>query len=168
MGDTKDLSRSDGIKKMKELAESAKICHFVTDLNNKPLNSRPMSTQEVDDQGNFWFLSSKSSNKNDEIQDDPEVQLFYANNTSSEYLTVYGYAEVINDRAKLEELWKPITKAWFTEGKNDPEITIIRVTPADAYYWDTKNNKVVSLIKIVTASITGRPMDDNIEGEITV
>jgi general stress protein 26 len=168
MGDTKNLSRAEGIKKMKELAESAKICHFVTDLNTKPLNSRPMSTQEVDDQGNFWFLSSKSSNKNDEIQDDPEVQLFYANNASSEYLTVYGYAEVINDRAKLEELWKPITRAWFAEGKDDPEISIIRVRPADAYYWDTKNNKVVSLIKIVTASITGRTMDDGVEGEITV
>jgi general stress protein 26 len=166
MGDTKDLSSREGLAKMKELAESAKICHFVTGLATKPLSSRPMATQEVDDEGNFWFLSKKSSNKNDEIDDDPEVQLFYSNTGSSEYLAVFGYAEIVKDKSKLEELWSPFAKAWFTEGKDDPEISIIRVRPVDAYYWDTKNNKLVSLIKIAAGAVTGKTMDDGIEGEI--
>jgi general stress protein 26 len=166
MGDNKDLLHTEGIKKMKELAESARICHFVTALEEKPLNSRPMATQEVDDEGNFWFLSKESSHKNSEIDDDPEVQLFYSNTGSSEYLTVFGYAEIIKDRAKLEELWSPFAKTWFTEGKDDPEISIIRVRPVDAYYWDTKNNKLVSLLKIATGAVTGKTMDDGIEGEI--
>jgi general stress protein 26 len=166
MGDNKDLMHAEGIEKMKELAESAKICHFVTALDEKPLNSRPMATQEVDDQGNFWFLSKESSYKNSEIDEDPEVQLFYSNTGSSEYLTVFGYAEIIHDRKKLEELWSPFAKTWFTEGKDDPEISIIRVRPVDAYYWDTKNNKLISLMKIATGAITGKTMDDGIEGEI--
>lgn len=166
MGDVKDLSNREGIAKMKELAESAKICHFVTALESTPLTSRPMATQEVDDEGNFWFLSKESSHKNDQIDDDPEVQLFYSNHGSSEYLTVFGFAEIIKDRAKLEELWNPIAKAWFTEGKDDPEISIIRVRPVDAYYWDTKTNKLVSLIKIATGAITGKSMDDGVQGEI--
>ena len=140
MGDVKDLSNREGIAKMKELAESAKICHFVTALESTPLASRPMATQEVDDEGNFWFLSKESSHKNDEIDEDPEVQLFYSNHGSSEYLTVFG--------------------------KDDPELSIIRVRPVDAYYWDTKTNKLVSLIKIATGAITGKTMDDGVEGEI--
>jgi general stress protein 26 len=166
MGDTKDLSQQEGIEKMKELAEAARTCHFVTSLNTTPLNSRPMATQEVDDEGNFWFLSKVSSHKNDEIDNDPEVQLFYSNNASSEYLTVFGYAEIIRDRKKLEELWNPMAKAWFTEGKDDPELSIIRVRAVDAYYWDTKTNKLVSLMKIATGAITGKTMDDGIEGQI--
>jgi general stress protein 26 len=168
MSDTKDLSQKEGIEKMKELAEGAKICHFVTGLSRKPLSSRPMATQEVDDEGNFWFLSKRSSNKNEDIDDDPEVQLFYSNHGSSEYLTVFGYAEMVRDRNKLEELWSPIAKAWFTEGKDDPELTIIRVRPVDAYYWDTKTNKLVSLIKIATGALTGKTMDDGIEGKISL
>ena len=168
MGDVKDLTHKEGVEKMRELAESAKICHFVTALSQTPLNSRPMATQEVDDEGNFWFLSKESSNKNHEIEEDPEVQLFFSNHSSSEYLTVFGYAERITDRKKLEELWNPMAKAWFTEGKDDPEISIIRVRPADAYYWDTKSNKVVSLVKIATAAVTGKTMDDGIEGQIKV
>jgi general stress protein 26 len=168
MGDTKDLTNKEGIEKMKELAESAKICHFVTGLSSKPLNSRPMATQEVDDEGNFWFLSKKSSHKNEDIENDPDVQLFYANSSSSEYLAVFGYAEIITDHAKLEELWNPFAKAWFNEGKNDPEISIIRVRPADAYYWDTKTNRLVSLIKIATGAVIGKTMDDGIEGNIKI
>jgi general stress protein 26 len=166
MGETKNLERRAGIEKMRELAMDAKICHFVTALNQKPLNSRPMSTLEVDDAGTFWFMSGKGSHKNEEIFDDPEVQLFYSNSGSSEYLSVYGYAEIIKDRKKLEELWSPIAKTWFNEGKDDPELTIIRVQAADAYYWDTKNGKMVQLIKIASGAIMGKPTDDGVEGKI--
>lgn len=168
MGDVKNLSREEGIAKMKELAESARICHFVTNLGQRPLNSRPMSVQEVDEEGNFWFLSGKSSQKNHEINDDPEVQLFFANTSSSEYLTVYGFAEEITDRAKLEEHWSPIAKTWFTEGKDDPDLSVIRLNATEAYYWDTKTNRFVSLMKIAAGAITGKTMDDGIEGNITV
>lgn len=168
MGDSKNLTREEGIEKMREIVDSAKICHFVTGLSQKPLTTRPMSTQEVDDDGAFWFLSKDDSHKNHEIHDEPEVQLFYANTSSSEYLSVYGYAEIIKDRAKVEELWKPIVKTWFTEGKDDPTISIIRVNPVDAYYWDTKNNRFVSLMKIATGAVLGKTMDDGIEGQISM
>ena len=47
-------------------------------------------------------------------------------------------------------------------------MSIICVHPTDAYYWDTKNNKLVSLIKIAAGAITGKTMDDSIEGDIKV
>ena len=73
---------------------------------------------------------------------------------------------MIKDRKKLEELWNPIAKVWFNEGKDDPEITIIRVQAADAYYWDTKNNKMIQLLKIAAGAIAGKQLDDGIEGQI--
>jgi general stress protein 26 len=168
MSEIHNLSHEEGIAKLKEIAEAAKICHFVTSLSKKPLTSRPMSTQEIDDQGNFWFLSKLSSAKTEEIDEEPEVQLFYSNRSGAEYLTVYGYAEIIKDRSKLEELWSPMVRTWFTEGKDDPEISIIRVRPVDAYYWDTKSNKLFALLKMSTGAALGKTMDDGIEGEISL
>jgi general stress protein 26 len=166
MGETQNLTGAAGRKKLQELAMDAKICHFVTALDQRPLDSRPMSVLKVDDEGNFWFMSGKDSRKNDEIYDDPEVQLFFSNGSSSEYLSVYGYAEIIKDRKKIDELWTPIAKTWFNEGKDDPDLTLIRVQPADAYYWDTKNNKMIQLIKIATGAVFGKTSDDGIEGEV--
>lgn len=166
MGETKNLEGAAGISKIRELAMDAKICHFITALDKKPLTSRPMSVLEVDDSGNFWFMSGRDSHKNFDINDDPDVQLLFSNTSSSEYLSVYGFAEIIKDRGKIEELWTPIARTWFNEGKDDPDLTLIRVQPADAHYWDTKSNKMIQLIKIASGAILGKTMDDGVEGNV--
>lgn len=151
---------------MKELAEAVDICMFCTQLGKAPFEARPMSTQQVDDDGSIWFLSNAESNKNFDISQDDQVQLLYADRNSSEYLSIYGRADVLRDKQKLDEVWSNMAKAWFTEGKNDPHVTLIRVRPEQAYYWDTKHGRVVSMLKIVTAMVTGKSMDDSIEGKL--
>lgn len=164
--DVKDLDNQAAIEKMKALVKHNSICMFTTNLAELPLQTRPMSAQEVDDEGNFWFLSGKDSNKNFEIKDDKRVQLFFANKGDAEYLSVYGKATIYKERDKIEEAWSPIAKAWFQEGKDDPDLTAIKVTPEDAYYWDTKHNRVVALIKIMAAVVGNRTMDDGVEGRL--
>ncbi len=168
MGDTKNLVSDDAVEKIKKLAEPADICHFVTSLSKIPFSTRPMSTQKVDDDGNVWFMSDKNSTKNHDVQDDDRVQLFYSHQSSSEYLSIYGTAEIVFDQDLIDEMWTPIAKAWFTEGKEDPAISLIKVTPHEGYYWDTKNNKMISLIKIATSIVTGKTMDDGVEGKLKV
>jgi general stress protein 26 len=168
MGSTKNLINAEGIKKLRELAESAKMCHLATALSNRPISTRPMSVQKVDDDGNIWFFSPKSSEKNADITIDPEVQLFFSQSSNSEFLSVFGTAEVVYDRLMVEELWNVSLKTWFNKGKDDPEITLIKVTPIDSHYWDTKNNRMVQLIKILAGAIVGKPMDDSVEGNIRV
>lgn len=163
-----NLSQSEAIEKIRELVKTEQIAMFTTALQDLPLNTRPMATLDVDDEGNLWFFSEKDSPKNRDIENDSRVQLFYANKSSSEYLSIYGNAAISTDRQKIEELWSPMVKAWFTEGKDDPSITVLKVVPSDAYYWDTKNNKLVSLIKIAAAVVTGKTMDDGVEGKLSL
>ena len=169
MGDVKNLTATDAVEKIREIAKDANICMFVTDLSSLPLAGRPMATQEVDEQGNIWFMSDRNSDKNRHIEDDEQVQLFYAHTNNYEYLSIFGRAEIVNDRSKIEELWTPMAKTWFKAGKDDPNISLIKVIPEDAYYWDTKNNKMVSLIKFAMGAIGITPKDDGgIEGKLKV
>lgn len=166
MGEVQNLSRSEANKKIKELAEKADSCMFTTNLTHLPLTTRPMSTREVDDGGNIWFFSRKSSDKNKEIKKDSRVQLFYANTSSYEFMSIYGEATIIQDEAKAKELWSAIAKTWFNEGYTDPELTIIKVEPKQGYYWDTKDGKVVSLVKMVAGAITGKEIETGVEGTL--
>lgn len=168
MGDTKNLISDEAIEKIKHLAESANTCHFVTALTKLPLSTRPMATQKVDEDGSLWFMSDKNSSKNHEIQNDNRVQLFYSNQSSYEYLSISGTAEIIFDKKLIDEMWSSIAKAWFTEGKDDPAISLVKVTPEEGYYWDTKNNKMISLIKIAAAAVTGKTMDGGVEGKLNI
>ena len=164
----KNLGDQEGIEKLKELVKSADICMFASHYTDDSLSARPMSTQDVDDDGVLWFFSQASSNINAEIETDNRVQLFYANKAKSEYLSLSGKAMIIKDAEKAKELWTMWVKTWFTEGPDDPELTIIKVEPASAYYWDTKNNKMVSMLKIMAGAITGKTMDDSVEGHIEI
>ena len=84
-------------------------------------------------------------------------------------MSVFGKAEIVNDRSKIVELWAPMAKTWFKEGKDDPNISLIKVIPEDAYYWDTKNNKMVSLIKFAMGAIGITPKNDGgVEGRLKV
>jgi len=168
MSETKDLLSTEAIAKIKQMATDIKTCMFFTELGVRPIPTRPMGVQEVDDQGNLWFLSSKSSNKNVEIGHDNEVQLVFASNADVHYLSVFGTAVIYTDRSHVEDIWSPIAKAWFEEGVNDPEATVIKVTPKHAYYWDTKYGKLVSLFKIAVGAITGNTDEASVEGRLKV
>ncbi|HZF99651.1 MAG TPA: pyridoxamine 5'-phosphate oxidase family protein [Chitinophagales bacterium] len=167
-GSVEHLSSNDAIKKLRELVEDANICHFVTNLDELPLDARPMATQEVDEHGNIFFLSGADSHKNRHIEADARVQLFYTNSGGYEYLSVYGTATVTRDRKLIEEMWTPMAKAWFKKGKDDPNLTVITVKPEHAYYWDTKSNKLVSLVKIAASMISGASVNNGVEGQLDI
>jgi general stress protein 26 len=161
-----NLSDQDAVNKIKELVKSEQMCLFTTRLSTVPLSTRPMSAMETDTEGNIWFFSAKSSDKNEHILADPRVQLFFSNSSNYEFLSVYGTATITEDREKIDKYWTPMIKAWFQNGKDDPEISLIKVTPKEAYYWDTKNNKAISMLKIFTSVVTGKTMDDGVEGTL--
>ena len=165
----KNLSGSEAATKIKELAESAKTCFFCTDIKEgKPFDVRPMSAQQVDDQGNIWFLSADDSHKNEQVQANPNVQLLFQGSEHSDFMTVYGQASISRDKDKIKELWQPLVKVWFTEGQDDPRITVIKVVPTDGYYWDTKHGRMVAFAKMIAGAITGQTLDDSIEGRLQV
>ena len=168
MGTKKNFTGSEGIEKMKDLIKSADMCMFATNLNETPIPARPMSTREVDEEGNIWFYSRSTSKKNEEIKTDKRVQLFYSNPSSSEFLNISGNAVIIKDAKKAKELWSVWAKTWFPDGVTDPELTLIKVQPTNVNYWDTKHNRMVSLIKIMAGALTGKELDDSVEGKINI
>ncbi|HLO99271.1 MAG TPA: pyridoxamine 5'-phosphate oxidase family protein [Fimbriimonas sp.] len=161
-----DLSGAEAAKKIKELVEEIKTCFFCTRGHGESDGTRPMAVQQVDDEGNLWFMSAKDSHKNMEIEQDSAVELFFQGSPHSEFLHLTGTASISDDRAKIEELWEPLAKVWFTEGKDDPRISVIKVTPTGGYYWDTKHGLVVASIKMLIGAALGKTFDDSIQGQL--
>jgi general stress protein 26 len=162
-----DLRGTEAVDKLKELSDKAKNCFFCTNIKSgAPFATRPMAIQQIDDNGTCWFLSATDSHTNTHIAKDPAVQLLLKGSEFSDFLTLYGHATVSRDKKKIHELWNPIFKTWFTEGEDDPRISVIQVKPVDAYYWDTKHGQIVGLAKQLIGAVTGKTLDDSIEGKL--
>lgn len=154
-----NLRGKQAIKKLTEIAESARICMMSTKLDDRPIPTRPMSLQEVDEDGRLWFISNKKSDKNYDVKQDGEVQLFFVNKGSSEYLSVYGQAEVYADQQTIDDKWSAVANVWF-DGKDDPDLSVIGVKPESVRYWDTKHGKVVDMALMLYKAVSG---DDSVD-----
>jgi general stress protein 26 len=165
----RDLFGADAIEQIKETVDKAKSCFFCTQgAKGGTGGVRPMSPLKVDDAGNLWFLSASDSHKNQELALNPSVQLYFQGDPHSAFLHIDGFATVSRDKDKIRELWSFVLKTWFTEGEDDPRISVIKVTPCDAYYWSNKHGNAVAGVKMLVGAVIGKTLDDSIEGNLTV
>lgn len=169
MNDTENLKNNEATQKLKSLVAEITVCLFCTDLKTDDGSTfRPMSTLKVCDEGNIWFFSEKHSAKNKAIAHDKDVQLFFSHPGKSSYLVVNGKAEITLDQSIIDKLWTPFDEIWFKEGKNDPNISVIKVTPKNAYYWDTNGNRMINLLKMVASVTVGKNLVSGSQGELKI
>jgi general stress protein 26 len=162
-----DLSGKDAVKRIRAAVKKSDTCFFCTAVSSGGSGgTRPMSVQDVDDEGNLWFLSASDSHKNREIAQQPEVRLFFQGSEHAGFVTLTGRATISTDRKKIKELWEPVVKTWFTGGPDDPRITVIRVQPIGGYYWDHKHGTIVAGTKMLVGAAIGKTLDDSIEGRL--
>jgi general stress protein 26 len=162
-----DLYHQEAGERIREMAERGKACFFCTATPTGDSNGvRPMSVQKVDEDGTLWFLSAKDSHKNREIAMRDKVKLYFQGSAHSDFLFLEGRASISDESEKIEELWNPIAKAWFTEGEKDPRISVIKVVPETGFYWDNKHGNLVAGMKMIVSAILGKTMDDSIQGKL--
>lgn len=158
-------TREESIKKLKELIEDIDFA-MLTTLNGEKLHSRPMSTQQVEFDGDLWFFTSDKTHKVEEIEKDNRVNLAYSKPESNTYISVFGRASLVKDRAKIEELWNPIYKAWFPKGLDDPSLVLLKVTVEEAEYWDSPSSTIVQIVGFIKALATGQQADGGDHGKM--
>jgi general stress protein 26 len=164
-----DLQGQEAVKKVQEMVKQAQNCFFCSAVATGDSNGdRPMNVRQVDDQGNLWFLSASDSRKNQALALDPSVRLYFQGSKHSDFMQINGVASISRDREKIDELWSLLVQTWFTEGKDDTRITIIRVTPTEGYYWDTKHATADAGVKMLIGAALRKTMDDSIQGKLDV
>jgi general stress protein 26 len=149
-------TREEAIEKLNGLIEDIDFAMLTTVDTDGVLRSRPMSTQEVEFDGTLWFFTSDKTHKVEEIEKDNRVNASYAEPKDNVYVSVSGTASIVRDKAKMEELWNPILKAWFPKGLDDPNICLLKVDVEQAEYWDSPSSTLVQVAGFVKAMVTGQ------------
>lgn len=144
------------IQKLRELIKDIYFCMLTTVDQDGSLRSRPMSTNgQVEANADLWFFTSASDPKVTEIEHQHQVNVSFAAPDKQRYVSLSGTAEVVNDRTKIKELWKPELKAWFPQGVDEPDIALLKVNVEKAEYWDAPAGWVAKTIAFVTSVTTG-------------
>ena len=160
-------SRMESIEKLKTLVEGIDFCMLAT-LDGKFMRSRPMSTQEMTEDGSLWFFTSDQTHKVEQIEADSRVNVAYANPTNNTYVSVSGNAMLVHDQETIKSFWNPILKAWFPKGLDDPTLCLLKVGVEQAEYWDSSSSTFVQVFGFIKAVITGKAANAGENEKITL
>jgi general stress protein 26 len=163
-----DLNSEASLKKLTDLVEEVKVCMFATVHQDYSVFSRPMQSITVDKQGNIWFFTNEFSEKVDDVSHQNTVYLMYSHPGNNTYLHIKGKCTVVNDQAKIKEMWSPIVKAWFPKGVEDPALSLLQVEVTEASYWNGESSKFVIFYNIIKAIAKGEKHNDGEFGRLNI
>lgn len=141
---------------VRSIMESTRIASLTYLDNAGRLVATPMGTQKFDDPRTTYWITERDSDKVAHLRADPRVNVFYAG--SDGYASLTGTARLVEDEARLEELWGFFTGAFMDGGPRDPNSALVEVTAETAQWWDTPGS-VATVVALVKAKVTGAETD---------
>ncbi|MDO5504354.1 MAG: pyridoxamine 5'-phosphate oxidase family protein [Actinomycetia bacterium] len=151
-----DATTNDAVDTVRSIMESTRIASLTYLDDQGRLVATPMGTQDFTEPGTTYWITERDSDKVRHLQADNRVNVFYS--SSDGYVSLAGTAQVIDDPAKLKELWGMFTGAFMDEGPEDPNSVLIRVDADSAQWWDTPN-AVSTVVRLITARLTDGETD---------
>lgn len=132
--------------------------------------ARPMRVARITDGSDLWFVTSKDSDKIEELRTNPVVGVTMQG--GGKYLSVTGNAELTDDQATIDEMWSDAWKIWFPKGKDDSSIVLVKVDAEDGAYWDISGtNRLRYLYHAGKAYFTGEEINSeelNMDGKVNL
>ncbi len=151
-----EQSTQPGIREVGRLIEKVKVAMLVMRTREGRLISRPLRTRAVDFDGTIWFFTLMDSDKVADLTADPHVNVAYAKESDSVYVSIDGTASVVTDQAKIDELWiESIDSLYFDGGKEDPDVVLVRIDTESAACWTTTETAVGRAFRFIKARLTG-------------
>jgi general stress protein 26 len=154
------MTQDDDTRKVAELIKDIRVAMLTHADATGRLVSQPMATQQVDFDGDVLFITERDSHKCRDIEAQSPATVNVSYSSGGSWVSLSGTAEVVDDRAKLEELWSTFTDAWMEGGPENPNNVLIRISADSAEFWDTPGSKATQVLNFVKAKVTGERLDD--------
>lgn len=119
-----------------QLIHDIPVAILTTCRSDGTLHSRPMVNVNPRFDGDLWFFTHQSDPKVREIIENPSVNVGFASPAEGRYVSLSGTAWTVHNGDRARDLWCDACDRWFPKGLDDPQLTLLRVEPHAAEYWD--------------------------------
>ena len=96
--------------------------------------TRPMSAQV--DHGRIYFFAARSENLFKGLSRSNKAIATFAAKGHKLFASIHGTLREDMDRAVIERLWNPIVASWYKDGKDDPDLVLLRLEADSADVWE--------------------------------
>ena len=121
------FSRDTLISAARETMTNTRYCALITTGRIGRAQARTMVAFAPEEDMTVWLATNPRSRKVAEIRRNPKVTLYYFDRESAAYVTIYGTARLVNDKAEKAKRWKDDWKTFYPD--RDKSYLLIKVTP---------------------------------------
>lgn len=115
---------------------------------------QPMACYPDREHDAVWFFTKKDTDLVGDTGAGHE-SMFVLQSKDQEFQACVGGRLVPDyDRARLEMYWSPTISAWYPEGKDDPQLTMMKLHASDARVWVSKRGPIQFGWEIAKANAT--------------
>ena len=146
------MSSPEHKQKIWKMIKDIQVGMLVT-LDGDMPRARPMHLVQKEYDGTLWFFTKRSAEKVSETNRDHDVCLSFSDQDKGVYVSRSGTANLTDDRELIDKYWNPFIAAWFTGGKDDPDIALLEIDVTMGEHWKAKESKAFQLYEFAKANV---------------
>ena len=124
----------EAVETVKDIIKDIETAMFST-ISEGRINSRPMQTQDIEFDGDLWFLTKRTPANIKKLWLIPtSISLMSANP-----MYRFGERPAVDDLERKKALWNAAYEKFLQTSYDDPNIILIKVDTDTAEYWETGN-----------------------------
>jgi general stress protein 26 len=139
-----EVSAANEHQQFREIIECFRDAMLITFTEDQHPHSRPMRIADITEDATVWFATNRYSPKVDEIVHDSQVAITMQG--AGKFVSLNGRAMLVEDRERIQQLWREEWKTWFAKGPTDPLIILLAVLPEAGEYWDASGQAAKHLM----------------------
>lgn len=151
------MDRVEAIQQVRELIGGFRFAMLTTVDQDGKLATRPMVSQDIDDDGCFWFFTSKHTEKVLDIRGDARVSVSFVDSQNQRFAAITGTAQILDDPEMEHALWTPEMRNYFPDGVDAPDLVLVKVHVEHCEAWESASDSVKHVLGLVRARVTGKP-----------
>lgn len=135
---------ADARAKALKVFEDNKVGVLATVSNGKP-HARYMTF--FSEGFTLYTLTDRRTHKVDEVEENPDVFVLLGYEEgilNKQYVEIEAKSSTTDDQSLIDHLWSPYMNVIF-DGKEDPNILILKIQPEKVHLRNTKDDEVIDL-----------------------
>jgi general stress protein 26 len=141
------------------LAEISRTKLVMLGLKDAAAEMQPMAPHVDDAQSLIYFFTRTSGSLTAKVGLGATGEIVMIGQDHDFYAWAEGAIVQNLDRATVDRLWGPSVAAWYKEGKEDPDLTLLTFTPRIGKIWVASDSALLFVWQMAKAFATGDEPD---------
>lgn len=108
----------------------------VEDDRTRPMTALVDEGADGESDGTVYFFGSKTDGIGQDLKHSTRAVAAFSSKGHDIFAHIHGTLSPSDDRAVIDRLWNPIIASWYKDGKDDPDLQLIRFDADKADVWE--------------------------------